>query len=411
MALAKLSKRAVEAMIPPKVGQDFLWDTDIRGLGVRIGITGVKTFVIQYTNEDRKHRRLKLGRYGIMTVEQARERAKIELGNVAAGKDPADTRDRARTTVGDVCDWYLEEAEAERLLGRKRKPVAPATLALDRSRIERHVKPLIGGKSVNRLSIADLERFQADIKEGKTAKDRDGRGGITTGGAGVAGRTIGMLHTIFEQAVRWGVLETNPARGIRKISIDVKRERRLSTDELKRFGEALKEFENESPVAVAAIRLILLTGFRRMEALALEWPWIDEAMGCVRFPDTKTGPQVRAIGAAAIAHIKAQPKREGCDYVFPSDVSDNHLVGLPRILDRVCAKADIDGVTAHVLRHTFASIAGELGFSELTIGTLLGHSPRGVTQRYVHIDQGTKLAADQVSNAIAGASISGSICA
>ncbi len=400
MPTAKLTKRTVETLEPPAEKQIILWDSEIRGFGVRVMPSGLKTFVVQYRNSEGTKRRINLGRFGIMTIEQARDLAKVRLGAVAAGEDPALARPSG-STVNEVCDWYLKEAEAGRLLGRRRKPIASSTLTLDRSRIERHVKPLIGNRSVEKLSIADLERFQADIKDGKTAKDRNGRGGITSGGAGVAGRTVGMLHTIFEQAARWKVIEANPARGVRKISMDVKRDRRLSVDELKRFGKALNQHEAESPVAVAAIRLILLTGFRRMEALGLQWAWVDDMTGCVRFPDTKTGPQVRPIGAAALAHIQSQPKRENCDYVFPSEFSDGHLVGLPRILQRVCIAAGIAGVTLHTLRHTFASIAGELGFSELTICVLLGHAPRGITQRYVHIDNATKLAANEVSRAIA----------
>jgi integrase len=403
MPTGRLTKRTVEAFGPPQEKQAILWDSEIKGFGVRALPSGLKTFVVQYRNREGTKRRVNLGRHGVITAEQARDLARVKLGAVAAGEDPAETlhSDRVGMTVADICDWYLEESEAGRLLGRKRKPVASSTLALDRSRIERHVKPLIGKRLAQRLSIADLERFQADIKEGKTAKDRKGRGGVTSGGAGVAGRTVGMLHTIFEQAVRWNILEANPARGIRKISVDVKRVRRLSTDELKRLGKALDAHQAESPVAVAAIKFILLSGFRRMEALGLEWAWVDQRGSCVHFPDTKTGPQVRVLGKDALNLISAQPKRENCDFVFPSDFSNGHFVGLARVLQRLCTAAGIEGVTPHTLRHTFASIAGELGYSELTICTLLGHAPHGVTQRYIHIDNATKLAADEVSKVIA----------
>lgn len=402
MPTAKLTMRTVELIEPPVEKQFVLWDTEIKGFGVRVLPSGLKTFVVQYRNCEGIKRRINLGRHGVITVEQARDLARIKLGAVAAGEDPAEKvhLDRSGTTVSELCDWYLKEAETGRLLGRRRKPVAATTLALDRSRIEQHVKPLIGNRLVEKLSIAELERFQADIKQGRTAKGRKGRGGVTSGGAGVAGRTIGMLHTIFEQAVRWNVIENNPARGIRKISVDVKCERRLSASELKHFGMALSDHEAESPVAVAALRLILLTGFRKMEALSLQWEWVDERNSCVRFPDTKTGPQVRPLGAAALKLIQSQPKRKKNSYVFPSDLSDGHFVGVPRVLQRICATAGIEGITPHVLRHTFASIAAELGFSELTICALLGHASRGVTQRYVHIDNATKFAANEVSKSI-----------
>lgn len=402
--MPKITKRVVEAVSSNVDRQSFTWDSELRGFGVRMLPSGSGSYIVQYRNAEGRSRRMVLGSITVLTPEQARDLAREKLYLVRKGDDPLSDRQNMRTsaTVREVCDWYLKEAEAGRLLGRKRKPVAPTTLALDRSRIAQHVKPLLGNRSVRGLSIADLERFQADIKAGKTARDRKGRGGVTSGGAGVAGRTIGMLHTIFEQAARWSIIETNPARGIRKISVDVKRERRLSIDELNRFGAALRQHEAESPVAIAAIKLMVLSGFRRLEALGLEWTWIDTKEGCVRFPNTKSGPQVRAIGSAAIALINAQPKRAGCSYVFPGDFGDGHFVGVPRVLQRVCSTAGIEGVTPHALRHTFASMAGELGYSELTICALLGHASRGVTQRYVHIDKATKLAADEVSAAITG---------
>jgi integrase len=88
-------------------------------------------------------------------------------------------------------------------------------------------------------------------------------------------------------------------------------------------------------------------------------------------------------------------------FAFPADWGDGHFVGVVRVLERVCAKAGLKDVTPHVLRHTFASVAGDLGFSELTIAGLLGHSARGVTQGYVHLDAALIVAADRVSARIA----------
>jgi integrase len=107
------------------------------------------------------------------------------------------------------------------------------------------------------------------------------------------------------------------------------------------------------------------------------------------------------VGVSAIECIESQPVQEHSPYVFPADVGDGHFIGVVRVLDRVCAKAKLSGVTPHVLRHTFASIAGDLGFSELTIAGLLGHSSRGVTQRYVHPNAALAVAADQISAEIA----------
>ena len=155
--------------------------------------------------------------------------------------------------------------------------------------------------------------------------------------------------------------------------------------------------EGEHPTGLAAIRLMLLSGFRRMEVLGLERLWVSPKENCVRFPDTKSGAQIRVLGKAAISCINAAAGREGSQFVFPADWGDGHFVGVVRVLDRVCAKAKLSDVTPHVLRHTFASVAGDLGFSELTIAGLLGHSARGVTQGYVHLDTALVVAADRVS--------------
>jgi integrase len=155
--------------------------------------------------------------------------------------------------------------------------------------------------------------------------------------------------------------------------------------------------DGEHPTGLAAIRLMLLTGFRRMEALGLERCWFSRKEHCIRFPDTKSGAQIRVLGEAAMDCVAAQPGREGSPFVFPADWGAGHFIGVVRVLDRVCARAKLEDVTPHVLRHTFASVAGDLGFSELTIAGLLGHAARGVTQGYVHLDTALVVAADTVA--------------
>jgi integrase len=178
----------------------------------------------------------------------------------------------------------------------------------------------------------------------------------------------------------------------------------LNAEELRHLGKVLREVaaEGEHPTGLAVIRLLLLTGFRRMEALALERRWFSPKEHCIRFPDTKGGAQLRVIGHAAMECIEAQLRRHESPFVFPADWGKGHFVGVVRVVTRICEKAELDDVTPHVLRHTFASIAGDLGFSELTIAGLLGHSARGVTQGYVHLDSALVAAADQVAAEIAG---------
>lgn len=408
MKYKKLTKRVVDDLTRPepskvgvKVRESLAWDSELRGFGVQVMPSGLKSFVIQYRNAEGRTRRTVIGRYGLMTVEQARQLAHEKLVAVSKGIDPAAEQAKAAgtMTIGEICEWFLVEAEGGRLLGRRRRPIKASTLVMDRSRIETHIKPLIGTRQVRMLRLGDIEGMQADIARGKTAKMRAGsRGGAATGGEGVAARTISTLHAILEHAVRLGLVEANPARGVRKLA-STPRERRLSTSEISRLGQAMAELADEGEHAngLAAIRLLLLTGFRRLEALALQRSWFDPEARCIRFPDTKSDAQVRVIGKAVCDLLERVPGRKGSPYVFPADWGDGHFIGVVRVLGRVCERAKLDGVTPHVLRHTFASVAGDMDFSELTIAALLGHTARGVTQRYVHIDEALRVAADRVA--------------
>jgi integrase len=308
-------------------------------------------------------------------------------------------------TISQVCDWYLAEGRAGRLLGRNRRPIKSASLDGDEGRINVHIKPLIGTQIVDGLILADVERLQAEIAAGRTAERarRRYRGGQTRGGPGVASRTVSTLRSLLGHAKRHGLIKTNPALGVRVMASNRKL-RRLSREELAILGSTMASMarEGEHPTGLGSIRAMLLTGFRRLEVLGMHRSWIRAKENSICLPDTKTGQQVRIVGQAAIDLLVGQPVRDDSPYVFPADWGDGHFIGVVRILDRVCTRAGLDAVTPHVLRHTFASIAAELDFSELTIAGLLGHASRGVTQRYIHLDKALVLAANRVAAEMEG---------
>ena len=282
---------------------------------MRVSPQGVKSFIVQYRTPSGRHRRTVIGRFGLMTVEQARIDAHERLLAVSKGIDPAEaTASNRRTiTIGEICDWYLREAGDGRILGRRNRPIKASTLAMDRSRLETHIRPLIGAKQMRSLRLGDIEGMQADIARGKTAKARVGsRGGATTGGDGVAARTVSTLHAILEHAVRLGLIDVNPARGVRRLA-GKPSERRLSTGEIASLGKAMRELaaEGEHATGLAAIRLLLLTGFRRLECLGLQRTWFDAEARCIRFPDTQSGPQLRVIGQVACDLIQSRAPRRG----------------------------------------------------------------------------------------------------
>ncbi|MFI4973723.1 MAG: tyrosine-type recombinase/integrase [Caulobacterales bacterium] len=403
--MPKLTRRTVEVLRPDPDKKDvFTWDSGdgaLKGFGIRMKPSGVGSYLVQYRNKEGRTRRLVLGKVNVLTPDEARDLASDALRAASKGGDPSAERHAVRKsiTVAELCDLYVADAK-----GR----IKASTLAMDESRIKVHVKPLIGRFTVRSLTTADIERMKSDIVAGKTAKPRKekGRGGVAAGGVGVAARTVGMVGTILEYARRpLRLIKENPARGVKKPP-DGKQRRFLTLAELVLLGETMRAAEavGENKTGLAAIRLLLLTGFRRMEALALPHAWVDARMGCVRFEDTKSGAQLRPIGAEAVKLINDQPEEDDCPWVFPSVSAEGHFVGLPRVLERVCDKARLYGVTVHVLRHTFAATAAEMGFSELTIAGLLGHRVPGVTARYAHVpDSALVAAADRVAARIAAA--------
>lgn len=404
--MPKITKREVDALQLDPDKDVFLWDSGdgaLKGFGIRMKKSGVASYLIQYRNEQGATRRLVLGRVGTLTASEARDLAKAKLSAVANGEDPSAQRKAARTaqTVSELCDWYLTEARAGNLLGRRGQPIKASTLAMDASRIEQHVKPLIGNRAVASLTLDDMERFQSDIAKGKTAKDRPrkGRTGRTSGGKGVASRTVGMLAAIFAHAR----MTNNPARGVKRFP-DNKGDKFLTLEQIAALGKAMQaaEADGVSRVGIAAVRALLLTGCRKNEILALPKNWLDAPSKCIRFADSKTGKQIRPIGEAAAEFLACRVN--GNEWLFPATKGEGHFVGLAGLLDDLCERAEIERISPHVLRHTFGSVAASLGYSELTIAGLLGHASRGVTQRYSHVpDKALLAAADAVSSCIADA--------
>jgi integrase len=199
--------------------------------------------------------------------------------------------------------------------------------------------------------------------------------------------------------VRQGLRTDNPIHGVVKFA-EGRRQRRLTDDEYRILGMALSKADQENiwKSAIAATWLMVLTGWRRGEVLGLRWSEVDLPRRTARLADTKTGASLRALSQAACAVISAQP-RNG-DVVFASRSSQS-IVGYRKMWLRIAKLGDLpDDITPHVLRHSFASLAADLGYSEPTIASLLGHKMHSITSRYVHSADAVLLAAaDAVANA------------
>lgn len=404
--LPKLNKRFVDA-IKPVSGDTLYRDSDLSGFGLRVKPSGVATWVVQYRNSAGRTRKLALGRVGVLTPDEARQRARKALSRVADGEDPSANRNAARgaMTVADLCRDYLADANKGLVLGKAKRPKAKSTLMNDKSRIESHIVPVLGQLSVSEVTQSHVRRLMHAIQTGKTAKK--GPTGIhVTGGATIASRTIGMLGGIFSYAVRQGLRADNPVKGIERPA-DQRRTAFLSLeDDYRRLGAALaaSEADGENPLAIQAIRLLALSGCRKSEVISLTWPEVDLGGRQLRLAHTKEGYSVRPLGQAAVDLLGSLPHRAHSDLVLPSGVEGTPYVGLPRAWERIAQRAGFKNFTLHTLRHSFATTANSLGCSEPTIAGMLGHSRGTMTSRYIHhVDAVLLAAADRVAGAIARA--------
>ena len=178
-----------------------------------------------------------------------------------------------------------------------------------------------------------------------------------------------------------------------------KRERFLSAEDTEHLGEVLAEAESEMPAAVAAFRLLLLTGCRLSEIQFLRWEYVRD--DCIELPDAKTGGRVVPLGPEARAVLAALPREEDNPWVIRGRLPGSHITDLQRPWRRIRARAGLEDVRIHDLRHSYASRALALGESLTMIGKLLGHTQVQTTARYAH------LARDSIQNA--AARITGSI--
>jgi len=395
--VAKLTKRVVEG-INPGEREVIVWDSDLPGFGVRVSPKGKRTYILKYRvggGRGGTARKPKIGVHGVLTVEQARAKARQWLAEVAQGGDPGGDIQAGREapTVTELCERYLEEHA---------RPHKKARSAHEDERmIANHIKPRLGAKKVTDVTRADIDRTLAAIKAGRTAKDvktrKHGRA-IVRGGPIAANRTLALLSKMFNLAERWGLRPgySNPCLHARKYP-ERRRERFLTQEEVGRLGEALAAAEADagvSPAAAAAIRLLVFTGCRVGEILTLHWADVDFERVCLRLRESKTGAKVVYLAAPALDVLAALPRVEGNPHVLPGASDGAGLSGLKKPWARVCNLADLSDVRLHDLRHSFASVGAAAGVPLLIIGKMLGHSQSATTERYAH------LAADPVKQAV-----------
>jgi integrase len=405
----KLSKSVIDGIMPDASKDIFVWDTELRGFGLRIKPSGTRTFIIQYRNKHGKTRRLKVGQYGRLTPTEARSDAKILLADVERNKDPSSERKTIRKAISikELCELYMEDAKSGVLITRLLKPKKASTIKIDQGRVDRHIVPLLGNQIAEDLSKADVTKFNRDVTLGKTAKTvkTKARGlARVTGGAGTAKKCVNLLSAIYNYGINnLGCLTQNPCEGVRRIK-DGKNERYLSKDELAILGSALIEAEARgiNNTVTDVIKVLALTGCRKKEVLELKTSEVNQEVECFRLSDPKAGETGRLCGEGAYKII-APRIMEQSKWIFPAlRGTSGPFVGLPKHLKRICKDAGLTGVSPNVFRHTFISTANELNYSDLTIDGMMGRVGSTINSVYVHhVPEALKEAFNHVSSTIA----------
>jgi integrase len=357
-----LTLRTVQALKPGAIA----WDGAVKGFGARCQREG--KFYVLKARVGGRQRWFTIGRHGSpWTPEKARAEAKRILGEVAAGKDPASERDRKKLegTVDALAAAFLKEhVEAKR---------KPRTIQTYRDLLRLHALPRIGGRLVNHVQRADIARLHHSMKDTPVT----------------ANRVLAVLKTLFAWAEKHGYRAegANPCRHVERYR-EHRRERFLSEAELARLAAVLAEAEKdgtESPYTLAAIRLLIFTGGRLREILNLRWEHVDLQRALLLLPDSKTGQKAIYLNAPALDVLAKLPRLAGNPHVIVGEREGAALVNLEKPWRRIRAKAGLDGVRLHDLRHSFASVAASGGMSLPMIGKLLGHTQAATTERYAHL--------------------------
>jgi len=365
--MPKLLKRIVETA-EPRAGEYFLWDNELPGFGLRIFPTGRRVYIVQYRTGSRRPRRLSLGAHGVLTPEQARTQAIGVLAAVRSGIDPSAERKATRSaiTVDDLVMRFEEDHIAVRLKER--------TAASYKAMLHSDVLPSIGKMSITDVTRADIAKIHHEMR--KTPYQ--------------ANRCLCVLSKMFNLAEAWGLRpdNSNPCRHIKKYR-ERKRERFLSANEMRCLGDTLRMAEEAglcSPYAVAAFRLLILTGARLGEIRDCKWEYVHLDRGIIRLPDSKTGPKIIHLGRTAIDLLLHLPRKENNPYLICSEHHpDEPIYDLQSAWQKIRKWAGIESVRIHDLRHTFASNAVTMGMSLPMIGKLLGHTQTQTTARYAHL--------------------------
>jgi integrase len=373
----KLTDRMVKTLPAPAKGSRISYDEAVSGFGVRITAAGTKAFVLNYrTRPDGRERRYTIGGYPDWSTGAARDEAKRLKRQIDGGSDPVGELQATRQapTVDDLCERFIEDH-----LGQ----IKPSTADDYKTRVRR-IRPRLGKLKVAAVTFSDIQALHRwETRE---------RGTYT------ANRTVAMLSRMFNLAVRWKWRADNPAKGIER-NQEHARQRYLSNEELARFMAVLVADKDQQ--AANILRLLLLTGARKSEALTAKWADLDLTSGIWTKPHTRTKQkrEHRVPLSAPARMLLASIERDSSEYVFPGRYG-GHRASVEKAWKRICKATRITGLRVHDLRHSYASHLASAGIGLHVIGALLGHSNPTTTHRYAHLMDDPLRAATERASAI-----------
>ena len=386
----RISRRTVEAL---KVEKDTIfWDSELAGFGVRVHPTGRKVYIAQTRADGNAAKRVTVGRHGVITADEARRRAALIVSRIKAGEEaipePMAAKPAGGPTVGELAERWLEKHVAVRC--------KPNTESMYRLVVAKYILPAFGRRPALALGHREVTAFHHSL----SAKPV------------MANHVVDTLSRIWNAAEDRGDVPeaSNPCRLVAK-NRERKRERFLTDAEFRRLGRVLDEAETCKGVsthAVAAIRLLLLTGCRKGEILNLRWSEVDLAANELRLPDTKTGPRTISLSPEAASVLRRIPRLPDNPFVIPGKIRGKAMRNLNDPWEIVCERAGLEDMRLHDCRHSYASRALALGESLPMIGRLLGHTQVETTARYAHLaEDSVKESAGRVAESIAGDLLAG----
>ena len=359
----RLTKRTVDALGVEEKDAVF-WDRDLAGFGVRVHATGRKVYVVQSRGPGGP-RRVSLGRHGEMSTEEARKQAALVIDRIKRGEEPIPEPPEAELTVAGLAERFMRTHVEGRL--------KPATVAAYRSVLDKYILPELGGTAVSGVGGAEVSELHHGLRDTPV----------------LANKAVHLLSRMFSLAEAWGLVPSghNPCRAVRRYRTR-KRERFLTPAEYRRLGRALTGAEAEGavwPPAIAAIRLLMLTGCRVSEILGLRWDDVDRTAGDLRLRDAKAGPRMVPLTKPVLGILDAIPREPENPWVIIGQRPGKNLTSLHHYWRPIRERAGLEDLRIHDLRHSYASRALALGESLYTIGKLLGHSAVSTTARYAHL--------------------------